>query len=155
MVQASVSKQVEVLLILLFISAPWEVIWRVPCKIYPDFYRVHPDFSRVPPRPDFFRVLTWLFFFYYLQVSNPSFFKLPPWKKPGRSYPKKISYSTLETTRRGDTLEKSGCWLNGRKFPKFGYCDFSPQTKSSVKQGTGLLGKKLLGMVFTCKIFGQ
>ena len=51
---------------------------------YPDFSRVHPAFSRVQPRPDFSRVLTWFL------VWNPVFFKLPPWKKPGRSYPKKF-----------------------------------------------------------------
>ena len=88
------------------------MIWRVPCKIYPDFYRVHPDFSRVPPRPDFSRVLTW--FFSDLQVWNPAFFKLPPWKKPGRSYSKKISDSTLEKSGHGGTLEKSGCRLKGQ-----------------------------------------
>ena len=87
------------------------MIWRVPCKIYPDFYRVHPDFYRVPPCPDFSRVLTW--FFSDLQVWNPVFFKLPPWKKPGRSYPKKFSDSTLEKSGRSVSLEKSGFRLNG------------------------------------------
>ena len=63
-------------------------------------------FYRVPPHSDFYRVLTW-FFFSDLQVWNPAFFKLPPWKKLGRSYPKKSSDSTLE---------KSGCRLNGRLY---------------------------------------
>ena len=54
------------------------MIWRVTCKIYPDFYRVHSDFSRL---------LTW--FFSDLQVWNPAFFKLPPWKKTGQKLPPK------------------------------------------------------------------
>ena len=61
------------------------------CKIKPDFYSVHPDFSRLH------HVL--IFLGYSLD------FKLPPFKNPGRSLPKKISDSTLE---------KSGCRLNGR-----------------------------------------
>ena len=37
-------------------SAPWEVIWRVPCKIYPDFYR---SWDRVASTLIFFRVAAW------------------------------------------------------------------------------------------------
>ena len=80
------------------------MIWRVPCKIYPDF-------SRMPPRPDFSRVLTW--FISDLQVWNPAFFQAATLKIPGRSYPKRIWDSTLEKSGHGSTLEKSGCRLNG------------------------------------------
>jgi hypothetical protein len=52
-------------------------------------FNLHPDFSKVPPRPDFSKVLTW--FFSDLQVWNPAFFKLPPEKIQGRSYAKKIA----------------------------------------------------------------
>ena len=36
-----------------------------PRLIYPDFYGVHPDFCRVPPRPNFFRVLTFFLIYKY------------------------------------------------------------------------------------------
>ena len=81
-----------------------------PIKSTKIFYRVHPDFSRVPPRHDFSRVLNW--FVYDLQVWNPAFFKLPPWKKPGRSYPLK-NFQT-EKSGHGGILEKPECRLNGR-----------------------------------------
>ena len=82
------------------------MIWRVPCKIYPDFYRVHPDFSRVPPRPDSSRVLTW--FFFWFTSMKPSFFQAATLKKKtGRSYPQKNSDSRLENSGHDCTLENS------------------------------------------------
>ena len=62
-------------------------------------------------RPGFFSKGTWFFSIY--KYETQFFFKLPPWKKPGRSYPKKFSDSTLEKSGRSVSLEKSGCRLNG------------------------------------------
>ena len=45
-------------------SAILEVIWRVPCKIYPNFYRVPPEIFRLASTQIFFRVLTYFYLIY-------------------------------------------------------------------------------------------
>ena len=55
--------------------------------------------------------ITW--FFSVLKVWNPAFFQTATLKKPGRSYPKNISDSTVEKSGHGGTLEKSEWRVNG------------------------------------------
>ena len=90
------------------LSVPWEVIWRVPCKIYPDFYRVPPKI--------FFRV-----------ASTQIFFMLAPWKKLGVIL---INQKKMRVDfKRYPSNHFSGCRLNMREFARSSFCEnkvFSP-----------------------------
>ena len=65
---------------------------------------MHPDFSR----------LLYSLCFCFTSIKPSFFFMLPSWKKPGRSYPKKISVSILE---------KSGC-ISNRPVHRGAFCQF-------------------------------
>ena len=76
------------------------MIWRVPCKIYPYFSRVHSDFSRV---------LTW--FFFWFTLWNPAFSQVAT-RKNLRCFchPEKnrVDFTGYPSNH------FSGCRLNGR-----------------------------------------
>ena len=79
------------------LSALWEVIWRVTCKIYKDFYSVPPEiFFRVASNQIFFRVVAWKKLGVIL-INQKKIWWTPehPEKNLVRCYPKKISGGTL------------------------------------------------------------
>ena len=73
----------------------WKLYW-TSCP-----FNLHPDFSRVPPYPDFSRLLSDFF-----RVASAQFF--------GGWQLEKKSSEYLEKSGRDGTLDKLGCRLNGR-----------------------------------------